>query len=83
MGPLGLIRVGARAALRRRYGYAALRIMRRTVRRALREHRERMVDPARPYSVSTDQVTAAYFAAVRRLRKRFPRLDWLDPRAEP
>lgn len=83
MSPLGLIRVGTRAALRRRYGYAALRILRRAVRRALREHRERMLDPARPYSVSTDELVAAYFAAIRRMRRRWPALPFGDPRAEP
>lgn len=81
--PLGVLRVSARAALRRRFGYAGLRVMRRGVRRALALHRSRSLDPVRRYSVSLDQVRRAYFAAMRRLRRRWPRLDPTDPRAEP
>jgi hypothetical protein len=83
MTPLGLIRSATRAALRRRYGYAALRIVRRGVRRALREHRARQVDAAAPYSISTARVVEAHFAAMRRLRKRWPKLNPCDVRAEP
>jgi hypothetical protein len=36
---------------------------------------------AAPYSISTDQMVAAVYAAMRRLRKRWPKLDPTDPRA--
>ena len=82
MTPLTTLRRATRAALRRRYGYAALRVLRRALRAALALHRARQLDP-RPYSTSTDEIRAAYFYAMRRLRRRWPRLDYLDPRAEP
>lgn len=72
---------GLRAALRRRYAYAGLRVWRVAVRRALREHTRRMMDPTRSYSIDTDELTSAYYAGMRRLRKRFPNLDFLDPRS--
>lgn len=81
-GPIGRIKRATGAALRRRYGYAALRVMRRAIRLALREHRERTFNPLRPYSVDVREIRAAYFAAMRRLRKKWPRLDPADPRAE-
>jgi hypothetical protein len=81
MTPLARIRVATRAALRRRYGYAALRILRRGVRQALQAHRERQLSP-QPYSTSTDEITAAYVYAIRRLRKRWRKLNPNDARAE-
>lgn len=81
MSPIARIRIAARAALRRRYGYAAMRVLRRGVRKALRDHRARQVAPA-PYSIDTDEITAAYLAAIRRLRRRWPRLNPTDPRSE-
>jgi hypothetical protein len=81
VSPLARIRVAKRAALRRRYGYAALRILRRGVRQALQLHRQRQISPL-PYSTSTDEITAAYLDAIRRLRKTWPKLNPNDPRAE-
>ena len=78
--PIARIRVATRAALRRRYGYAALRVLRRGIRQALRAHRQRQIGAA-PYSTSTEQIMAAVYAAMRRLRKRWPKLDPTDPRA--
>ena len=83
LNPVGILKRGMRAALRRRYGYAALRVMRASLRRALRVHRERMLDPARPYSGTMDEISAQYRYAMRRVLKRWPMLDYLDQRAEP
>ena len=81
--PIGVLRISARAALRRRFGYAGLRVMRRGVRRAIKLHRERTLDVSRPYSTSIGDLRQTYFAAMARIRRRWPRLDPSDPRAEP
>jgi hypothetical protein len=83
LSPIVILRRATRAALRRRYGYAALRIVRRAIRRALRAHHQHQLDASRPYSLDVLEIRAAYFAAMRRLRKRWPALDPTDPRAEP
>jgi hypothetical protein len=82
MSPIARIRVGARAALRRRYGYAALRVLRRAVRAARAAHEAAQAGDA-PYGVRREQIAEAYAAALKRLRKRWPRLDFGDDRANP
>lgn len=81
--PIGILKHGLRAALKRRYGYAALRRMRAALRTALRVHRERSMDPTQPYSISMAEIRAQYFYGMSRLRKRWPTMNYLDPRAEP
>lgn len=83
IGPIGILKHGRRAALRRRYAYAALRVWRLAVRHALRVHHERSIDSARPYSVSMTDIMAQYQYGMRRIRARFPKLDYLDERSNP
>jgi hypothetical protein len=46
-------------------------------------HRERQIDGAfRGYSTTTEELGEAYAAALKALRKKWPRLDLADPRAE-
>ena len=82
MNPIARIRLGTRAALRRRYGYAALRVLRRALRTASADHRTRQLAPA-PYSIKTNDVRNAYAYALQRLRRRWPALNPSDPRAKP
>jgi hypothetical protein len=81
MSPLTRIRLARRAALRRRYAWAALRILRRGIRVAMMFHRERVIGAA-PYSITTEQLGEAYADALKALRKKWARLDLTDPRAE-
>ena len=80
--PLGRLKLGLRAARRRRYGYAVLRAMRRALAAALVRHVERSVGPA-PYASQYEAIYLAYRAELLRLRRRFPRLDLTDPRGLP
>ena len=82
MGPVARIKLGTRAALRRKYGYAALRVLRRSLRVAVAAHRAAQVS-ARSYSTGRAELADAYSAALKRLRKRWPRLDLSDERAKP
>jgi len=82
MAPLARVRLSLRVALRRRYGYAALRVLRTGIRAALAEHTARQYDP-RPYSTTKRELIDASAAAVRRLRRRWPALNFTDARAEP
>jgi len=82
MGPVARIRVGTRAALRRRYSFAALRVLRRAVRAAVAGH-EAALYGARPYSTHRDEIADAYAGALKRLRKRWPHIDFTDERASP
>lgn len=82
MNPATIIRRGLRAALRRRYGYAALRTWRIAQRRALTLHRSRQHGAA-PYSTKTDDLTWLCWRALKKIGKRFPRLNLDDPRANP
>jgi len=74
--PRTRVRIALRAALRRRYGYAALRVLRRGLASAIALHFERSVGAA-PYAGrgELDAIRAAYARAIRRLRKRWPRID--------
>jgi hypothetical protein len=84
MRPSTRIRFALRAALNRRFGYAALRLVRRGVGAAIADHFERSVG-ARPYAGAgeMDAIAAEYYAAIRRLFKRWPNLSLLDERARP
>ncbi len=84
MRPSTRIKVGLRAALRRRYGFAALRVLRRALRRALADHRARTLG-GRRYAgdVEAEAIRAAFRYGVRRLRRRWPSLSFTDERAEP
>lgn len=82
--PATHVRTALRAALRRRYGYAALRVLRRGLSRANAAHLSRQLGP-REYD-GTTEARAVYDAtvrALRALRRRWPRLNWWDPRADP
>jgi hypothetical protein len=83
--PSTRIRFAARLALRRRYGYAALRVLRRAVRLAVSEHRRRTLDAERAYDGDHEHkaMRAAYNRAVRRLLASWPALSLFDPRGEP
>jgi len=66
-------------------GWAALRVVRRGMARALAEHRRRSVDGARPYDGERElaAIARAYRRAVAKLLARFPSLSLGDARAEP
>jgi len=72
--PVQLFKRSARAAFRRRYGYSAWSRLSAGIVAALAEHRRRSVGPV-PYNgpLELQALTAAYFAARRRFRKRWPR----------
>jgi hypothetical protein len=79
---LARIKLALRAALRRRYSYAALRVLRRGAYRAIVDDLERSLGAA-PYVSQTADLSAAYWRALQRLRKRWPGLDLLDERSRP
>lgn len=83
IGPATRVRLALRAALRRRYGYAALRALRRGVGAAMADHLTRSVDGSRPYASQLIEIRDAYWQALRRLRKRWPDLELEDPRSRP
>ena len=84
--PTTRIRLGLRVALRRRYGYAAMRVLHRALRRALQDHRARRVAPV---AVGFDsgaemrELRALYRRALRRLLRRWPNLNTFDQRSQP
>lgn len=84
MRPSTRIKFALRAALRRRYGYAALRVLRRAVGRAVADHVERSIG-ARPYAGSgePEAIAAWYRRGLRRLLDRWPALDLTDERSRP
>jgi hypothetical protein len=84
MRPSTRVRLGLRAALRRTYGYAALRVLRRSVRAALADHRARSVG-AGSYDGTRElkAIRAHYRRAVKRLLQRWPALQFSDERSEP
>lgn len=85
VGPYGRLKVGVRAAFRRRKGYAALRRVRAAVKAAVALHRLRSLDPTHDYAADAEmkKLRALYNRTVRRLRERWPALSLFDPRAEP
>lgn len=82
MRPSTRLRIALRAALRRRYGYAALRQLRRGVARAVFEHRKREVGLS-PYASQADEIASLYRRALKKLARRWPSLRFDDPRAQP
>lgn len=70
--------------MRRRYGYAALRVMRKALRAAWADHKRREVG-ADPYDGEKEReaILRQWFAARRRLASRWPTLSWSDERAQP
>jgi hypothetical protein len=78
------IKIGLRTALRRRYGYAALRHLRTTLARAIEVHEVRTFVDLRPYDgqAEGEAIRRGYRAAIKALLKRWPNLDLSDPRAE-
>lgn len=82
MTPLGRLKIGIRAARRRRYGYAALRVTRRALAAAVTRHIDRSIG-GQPYASQYDAIYAHYARALAGLRRRFPHLDFADPRGLP
>jgi len=82
VSPLARLKVASRAARRRRYGYAALRVLRRGLAAAVTRHIERSI-AGQPYASQYEQIYALYAAELRRLRRLFPRLDFADERSLP
>jgi hypothetical protein len=80
--PVGRLRVARQAAKRRRYGYAALRVLRRGLKAAVANHVARSIGD-RPYVSQLADLRADYQRALRDHLKRFGRLDLSDPRAAP
>jgi hypothetical protein len=78
--PSTRLRLALRAARRRRYGYAALRVLRRGLRDAVADHVARSIGPAR-YASELDDIRALYRRGLRDLLRRFGRLDLADERA--
>lgn len=81
-GPAARIRAGLRVALRRRYSFAALRVLRRSVRAASASHAAAQLG-REPYSSQSAELAEAYAAALKRLFRRWPLLDLDDRRAIP
>ena len=81
-GPAARIRAGLRAALRRRYSFAALRVLRRSVRAASASHAAAQLG-REPYSTESAELAEAYAAALKRLLRRWPFLNFDDERANP
>lgn len=81
------IRFGLRAALRRRYAYAALRALRRAAVDAWQTHGRRSLGAELLYNgvAEADALITAYTRALARLQRRWPRmLDYADDeRAKP
>lgn len=80
--PRTRIKTALRAALRRRYGYAALRVLRRGARAAFAAHRAAQLGVA-PYAGDGRELATFYRAALRRLLRVFPSLAFDDERAVP
>jgi len=76
------VRLALKAARRRRYGYAALRVLRRGLRAAVASHVARSIGDA-PYASELSNVRIAYKRGLAELLKRFGRLSFDDPRSEP
>lgn len=81
MGPAARMKLGVRVALRRRYGYAALRVLRRYVAWALEDNLRRSIGEARFVS-QIDQIALIYWRGLQKLRRRWPKLDLEDPRGD-
>ena len=80
--PSTRLRFALRAARRRRYGYAALRVLRRGLGAAVRDHLARSIAD-RPYASELEAIRILYARGLRELVRRFGRLDLSDVRARP
>ncbi len=81
--PLVRLGLARRAARRRRYAYAALRVIRRGLARAMEAHNARSIGPA-PYSSELENIRSLYAKSIAELRKRFgASLDFSDERSKP
>lgn len=81
--PSTYVRLAMRAARRRRYGYAALRVLRRGLRTALAEHFARSVDVGRPYASELEAIQTLFRRGVAELVRRFGLKILDDERAAP
>lgn len=85
--PSTRIKLGLRAARRRRYGFAALRVLRRALSSALVDLRGWNLDPSdtRPLNgrAELQAIRALYMRGVRELRRRWPSLSLSDSRSAP
>ena len=83
--PVSILKRGLRAALRRRYAYVALRIVRRAFSRALDEELRRCIGP-KPWVTEYAALCDVFVRGMRRLERRFGaerlRRAFEDPRAE-
>ena len=83
MKPTARLRVALRAALRRRYAYAALRVLRRGLVRALEDDMRRSVGPD-TYASELDALGTVFWQGLKRLERRFRRPPpFEDPRSLP
>jgi len=80
--PSTRLRLALRAARRRRYGYAALRVLRRGLTRALADHIERSIGVGR-YASELEEIRVLYRRGLAELLRRFGHLDLADERARP
>lgn len=80
--PSTRLRLALRAARRRRYGYAALRVLRRGLARAVADHVARSIGAA-PYASEIEAIRDLYRRGLSELLRRFGRLDLSDERARP
>lgn len=80
MKPGTRVKLGLRAALRRRYGYAALRLFRLALLSALQAL---LSAPDAPRGPELAAVLRLYQSGLRRLRRRWPTLDANDYRSRP
>ncbi len=74
--------LAVRAARRRRYAYAALRVLRRGLAAAVEAHIAASVG-ARPYATELGRIRALYVLGLGELRARFGRIPFDDERADP
>ena len=80
--PSTRLKLALRAARRGRYGYAALRVLRRGLSAAVAEHLARSIG-AGPYESERDQIHTLYRRGLKELLSRFGRLDLADERSRP
>lgn len=84
MKPSTRMRIAVRSALRRKCGYAALRVLRRGFIASMLQHR-RLTVGEKPYAGDVERAAVEnnYRRGARRLLARWPRLDFGDARANP
>lgn len=80
--PVTRLKLAMRAARRRRYGYASLRVLRRGLAAAVEDHVRRSIG-AEPYVSEIEAIRSTFARALRDHFRRFGRLDLSDERARP